>query len=221
MKSINKIAAVVGLTLLVASGCASHARIEKAVQASVESPLYNDKTISHEVFYSQLEPGLFNAEKQQELTRLSEATLSVAAAQVLDNFDNTLAKYKPLNTEVVSDSGDLMLRISLIAHDKAGPAYPDHQFLESLGKNLLTLGVGGSDYEIIADFSVTYELYSNNSLVHRKTYQVNERVEHTAGEFEFSKYDTLNKVSQELFDKHIGETLTAFYREAGGKGGSM
>ncbi|MBE1301800.1 MAG: hypothetical protein GJ680_18095 [Alteromonadaceae bacterium] len=206
-------ASVVAIT----SGCASHAKIDKFALETINSPAYHGKSINHEVLYSQIEPGFLNSAHQQELTPLKDATLSMAASNVMDNFESKLAKGKPLNTTIVTKGGDLLLRTTVIANDKKGPAFGEHQLAESLAKNVLTFGLAGSDYDVVADFSIRYELYFDNALVHDKRFVINERVDHTSGNFEFNRYSNLNDAAAALMDKHVSMTLNTFYKEAAEK----
>lgn len=217
MLSKNIISTLLLTAAVTLSGCASHAKIERKALNSVSIPAMYDKTINNEVFYSQPLPGVFNGKEMQDVQPLEDVQLSVASAEVMDGIDNLLAKHKPLNTTVTDGNADYMLRVTIIANDKKGPVYGDHEFMKSVAKNMLTLGFAGSDYEIVSDFKITYELYQDNQLIHQKTQKMNDSYDHDSGFIEFNKFENVDKASRAAFEKHIGESITTFYQEAKSK----
>lgn len=199
------------------SGCASHAKIERKSLNSISIPAMYEKTINNEVFYSQPTPGMFSGGEMQDVQPLDEVQLSVASAEVMDGIDNLIAKHKPLNTTVTDGNSDYLLRVTIVAKDKKGPVYGDHEFMKSVAKSMLTLGLAGSDYEIVSDFKVTYELYQANVLQHQRTFNIQQNYDHDSGFIEFNEYENVDKAARAAFEKHLGETITSFYNEVKAK----
>jgi hypothetical protein len=192
------------------SGCASHAQINMPVVTEVISPAFENKTFSSEVLYSQPEPGIFSGGKQQELKSIGEQRLSVASASVLKKLPTLIQQQLPKSSKLLTQKGtDFDLTVEMIAHDKKGPAYADHEFLKSLGKNLLTLGFASSEYDIIADFDVKYVLTQKGSEVFTKSYKVKESVDHEKGDFD--SFNTLKEFTSQLLEKHLTLTLNDFF----------
>ncbi|NWO04626.1 MAG: hypothetical protein HLX50_02645 [Alteromonadaceae bacterium] len=204
---------MVALMALAMAGCATHANIEMPAVSQVYDTAYEDKSISHEVFYSQPKPGIFTGGEQLPMTPLEEAELSVASASVLRDLPNYIYEQLPASVKRANPGeGDYNLMVELTARDKKGPAYADYEAGKSIGKNLLTLGFGPSEYDIIADFDVAYQLMKGSETVFEKSYTVEESVDHEKGDLE--SYNSLNEFTGQMLEKHLILTLNDFFQEA-------
>lgn len=211
---MNKFIALIAVVLI--SGCATHAQIDMPVVTEVMSPAFENKTFSSEVLYSQPEPGIFSGGEQQELKPISEQTLSVASASVLKKLPTLIQQQLPKSSKLLMDKNtDFGLKVELVAHDKKGPAYADHEFAKSFGKNLLTLGFASSEYDIVADFDVKYVLTQKGSEVFSKSYKVDESVDHEKGDFD--SFNTLKEFTSQMLEKHLTLTLNDFLLNASGR----
>lgn len=205
----------ISIVLVLASGCATHAKIESPVVSEVRHPVYENKSFHTEVYYSQPQPGIFNGSKQLPLVPLDEATLSVASAMVMSRFESMVERQLPPSSVISGQLGsDYMLRVELVCNNKKGPVYADHEFLKSVGKGILTLGLASSEYDIIADFNVKYELIKGGDVLFEKSYDVAEQVDHERGKFE--SINSVNDYPPVLFEKHLLLTLNDFFVEAAG-----
>lgn len=204
------------LTLLLLAGCATHAKIEVPVTSKVIAEQWQHKDFRCEIFYSQPEPGIFNSGTQEPLKPLSESKLTIGSAQVLANLPQMVAYQLPLNTFLTDkQDADYCFRVELVAHHKGGPTYSDFEFGKSLAKSFVSLGMASDEYNIIADFDVTYSLTDANGNVFKKDYHVKDCVDHERGSYEF-KNNTLDYAA-ELLRKHIMITSSAFLSEASAK----
>lgn len=203
---------VLGL-VAVLGGCATHATIEMPAVTQVYHKSFQNKSISYEIMYSQPKPGVFSDGEQTPLAPLEQAEFSVASAATLKKLPDYIYQQLPSTVKrAEAGQGDFNLVVELIAHDKKGPAYSDHEFGKSLGKDLLTLGFGSSEYDIIADFDVKYRLYSGDIEILVKSYKVNETVDHERGDFD--SFNSLNDYAGQLLEKHLILTLNNFFRES-------
>ena len=202
--------------MFVVSGCATHAKIDMPVISKVNKADWHGKEFRYEIYYSQPQPGIISGGQQQDLKPLSEAELSVGSAQVLGNLPQILADQLPLNAVVTDSEGaDYQLRIEMVAHHKLGPTYPDYEFAKSFVKNLLTIGMAADEYNIIADFDITYFLKAKDGKEFQKHFVVKDSVDHERGSTEF-KNNTFD-YSAVLLRKYIITTSSEFLLEASNK----
>jgi len=198
---------------LVLCSCATHATITMPSVQQVNSEFYANKKLSVEIFYSQPEPGMFNDIKQQPLKPIKEAKLSVASATTLQRLPEYIFKQLPPDAERTDKSkSDLNLRVELIAHHKRGPTFADFEVGKNLGKSLLTFGLGSSEYNIVADFDVTYILLAEENEVFKKKYTIKESVDHERGKFE--SISSVHDFAGQLLEKHLVLSLNNFLEEA-------
>ncbi|MFQ3195724.1 MAG: hypothetical protein ACI9N3_002565 [Colwellia sp.] len=200
------------LGLIVLSGCATHAEITMPTVTNVHDSAYENKTLNYEVLYSQPTPGIFSGGEQLPLIPLNKAELSVASASALKELPKFIFNQLPVSVKYIANNAELTLKLEITAHDKKGPAYSDHEFTKSLAKNLLTLGLASSEYNIIADFDVKYALVHNGKEVFSKEYKIKEEVDHEKGDFD--AYNTLNEFTSQILEKHFILTLHNFFTEA-------
>jgi hypothetical protein len=208
MKKIFALCLAVLLT-----GCATHANIEMPAVSKVYDEVYENKSISHRILYSQPKPGIFTGEEQMPMVPLEEAQLSVASAATLRDLSDYIYEQLPSTvSRAAPGKGDYELVVELTARDKKGPAYADYEFGKSLAKGLVTLGFGSAEYDLIADFDVVYSLQSGGNTLHEKSYTVYESVDHERGDFE--SFNSLNDYTGQLLEKHLITTLNEFFQEA-------
>lgn len=203
----------IALCLVLVTGCATHADIKTAAVTQLQSKNFENKSLSYNVLYSQPQPGVFTSGNQTTLKPLEQSELSIASAATLKNLPEYI--YKQLPASVIKgekNRSEFNLEVDLIAHDKAGPAYADYQAMKSFGKGMLTLGLGSSDYNIVADFDVTYKLTSHGKEIYSKEYTVKDSVQHQRGQLE--SFNSLNDFSGQLLEKHLMLTLNSFFKEA-------
>lgn len=199
--------------LLLMTGCANHAKIEMPVVAKVNSAKWQGKSFQYEIFYSQPQPGIFSEGEQQQLKPLKEAQLSVGSAQVLADLPQILANQLPVGVRLNDDGqSDYRLKIELVAHDKKGPSYAEYELGKNLAKSLVTFGMGADEYDIIADFEITYCLIARDGKSYRKSFSVKDRVDHERSAVEF-KNNTFDYAAI-LLRKHIMITSSSFLAEA-------
>ena len=194
------------------TGCATHGVVTIPVKAPIDNPAFEGKTFTTQLFYSQPEPGLFTTGKQLPLKPIEDAQLSVGASRVLSHFNDLFKRQLPEGSIFVNKGpSDYTLVIELYAKDKFGPSYADYDALLSLGKKLLTLGLGSSEYTIIADFNVKYKLKdSKGNILYKKDFSVNEKVDHEKDAFDsFAMGDDL---ASELLEKNIVLTMNDFFK---------
>lgn len=204
------------LLFLFLAGCATHAKIEMPVVNKVRSTNWEGKGFRLDVYYSQPQPGVFSGGEQQELKPLSEAQLSVGSAQVLASLPQMFSDQLPLNAFLSDTEGaDYRLKMELVAHHKLGPTYPDYEAAKNLAKGLITLGMGADEYNIVADFDVTYSLISKEGKTFQKHFSVKDNVDHERSAIEF-KNNTFDFASS-LLRKHIMLTSSTFLEEASQK----
>ncbi|WP_257291722.1 hypothetical protein [Endozoicomonas sp. ONNA1] len=202
--------------LLVAfiTGCAQHATIEMPYVEATHNEAWKDKKFDYDILYSQPKPGVFSGGEQLPLKPIEEAELSVASSATLKNFSNYLIKQLPEGIKLGSNTDyDYKLIVEMEAKDKKGPAYADYNAGESFAKGMLTLGFAASEYEIIADFTVTYKLLkSDGDKIIEYSYKVSDSVPHERGDFE--SFNSLNDYSGQLLEKHMIITLNDFIKKA-------
>ena len=195
---------------LILTGCGTHAKIDVPVTSKVDNSAWFGKKFHYSVRYSQPTPGVFSGGEEQPLVPLKQAKISQGAAMAFNRLADAIYNQYPLGVKRGGqDQYDYLLEIDLIAREKSGPAYPDYQMAESFGANVLTLGLAPANYDIIADFDVTYRLVDmNKEVLYEKEYKVHDSVEHQRKDF-----DSLNSLygfSAQLFEKHIALTLSNF-----------
>ena len=193
-------------------GCATHATIEMPAVTQVYNKSFENKTFSYEILYSQPKPGVITGGEQMPLVPLEHAELSVASAATLKKLPDYIFEQLPSSVKRAGEGqSDFKLVVELIAHDKKGPAYSKYEAGKSIGKNLLTLGLGSAEYNIVADFDSEYRLYKGEQEVFAKSYKVDESVDHQRGDFE--SFNSLNDYSGQLLEKHLILTLNDFFKE--------
>lgn len=144
---------------------------------------------------------------------MSEAQLSVGSAQVLASLPQILSDQLPVNAVLTDNAeADYRLKIELVAHHKLGPTYPDYEAAKNLAKGLMTLGMGADEYNIVADFDITYSLISREGKAFKKKFSVKDTVDHERSSIEF-KNNTFDYASL-LLKKHIMLTSSDFLKEA-------
>lgn len=200
------------LMIAVLGGCTTHAEIKMPTVTKIHDSVYENKTLNYELLYSQPKPGVFSGGEQLALAPLEKAELSVASASTLKELPKLIFQQLPVSVKYLTENPDLTLKIEIIAHDKKGPAYADHEFGKSLGKNLLTLGLGSSEYNIVADFDAKYILEQNGNVIFTKDFKVKDEVDHEKGDFD--SYNTLNEFTSQMLEKHLILTLHEFFKEA-------
>lgn len=200
-------------SLLALGGCATHAVVEQAVIQKINSENFQNKSFQYDILYSQPKPGVFSGGEQLPLMPIEQAELSVASARVLGRLNEILKSNLPDSVNIVTEKGDFELKVAITARDKKGPSFADYDMAASMGKAVLTLGLGSSEYTIIADFDVTYSLYSaDGSEIYKNSYKVYETLDHEKSKLE--GYDIGNSLAEQLLDKHIKVTLQDFLRNA-------
>ncbi|MGB5446125.1 MAG: hypothetical protein WBM99_11530 [Psychromonas sp.] len=207
---MKKVLILLGAVVL--TGCATHADIKMPAVTKVHNPVYENKTLNYEILYSQPKPGVFTGGEQLALAPLEKAELSVASASTLKELPKFIFEQLPVSVKHLVNSADLTLKLELTAHDKKGPAYADHEFTKSLGKNLLTLGLASEEYNIVADFDVKYSLIQDNKEIYSKEFKVRDEVDHERGDFD--SFNTLNEFTSQILEKHLILTLHDFFTEA-------
>lgn len=201
------------LCLILVTGCATHADIQTPVVTQLQSDNFSNKIVSYNILYSQPQPGIFSSGSQTALKPLEESELSIASAVTLKNLPEYI--YKQLPTSVkkgTPNTSDFNLEVDLIAHDKRGPAYADYEAMKSFGKGMLTFGLGSSEYNIIADFDITYKLTSHKKEIYTKSYKIKDSIDHQRGQLE--SFNSLNDFSGQLLEKHLMLTLNSFFKDA-------
>ena len=201
------------LMIAVLGGCATHAEIKMPAVTKVHDAVYENKTLNYEILYSQPKPGVFSGGEQLPLAPLEEAELSVASASTLKELPRLILKQLPVSVKYLAENPDLTLKLEITARDKKGPAYADYEFAKTLGKRILTLGFGSSEYNIVADFDVKYFLLQNGEEVFSKEFKVKDEVDHEKGRFD--SFNTLKEFTSQMLEKHLILTLHNFFTEAG------
>ncbi len=208
----------VSLGVGLVGGCATHADIQMPLIEKVARADWQGKHFRHEVYYSQPRPGIFTGGDQLPLVPIKSAELSVASAATLQKLPEILGKNLPQGA-VSGGAGDYdyLLEIELVAHDKKGPTYADFEAMKSFGKKMLSLGLASSEYDIIADFDVTYRLKDKaGAVLHERDYRVKDSVDHERGDFE--SLNTAHDYAAQLLEKHINLTVGEFLQEVPGRG---
>lgn len=194
-------------------GCTTHATIEMPPVTQVYNKSFENKTFSYEILYSQPKPGVITGGEQMPSVPLEQAELSVASAATLKKLPDYIFEQLPTNVKRAGEGqSDFKLVVDLIAHDKKGPAYSRYEAGKSFGKNLLTLGLGPAEYNIVADFDAEYRLYEGGQEVFVKSYEVEESVDHQRGGFE--GFNSLNDYAGQLLERHLILTLNDFFKES-------
>ena len=214
---MSKLSVILTACLIFLTGCAQHAKIEMPYVESSRNEVWNNKKFDYDIYYSQPKPGVFSGGEQLPLKPIQEAELSVASSATLKNFSDYLVKQLPSGVKLSNDgSFDYKLIVEMEARDKQGPSYADYQAGKSFAKGMLTLGFAANDYNIIADFNVTYKLInSDEALILEKNYDVADSVPHQRGDFE--SFNSLNDYSGQLLEKHLMITLNDFIKQAASK----
>lgn len=210
MKPILLMVAVVWLT-----GCASHAKIKMKGMMPVASEQFSGKSFHHDIYYTQPKPGMFFAGgDEMPMKPLSEAELSVHSSSVLLKFPDYIKKQLPVSATIGTDKmHDYLIRVELTAYNKMGPAYYEHEFFKSVFFGVLTLGLSPSLYDLKAEFDVTYSLLdADGKILYTKSYNVDEKLDHQMSAFD--KMALLSDLSQQLFEKHLLETMNDFLLNA-------
>lgn len=197
---------------VVLMGCATHGQVNIPVQLAVEHQAFQGKSFSSEVLYSQPKPGIFSNGEQLELKPIQNAELSIGAARVLSRFKDLFMRQLPAEASLGNtENSDYKFVVQLFAKNKRGPSYADFDAMLSTGKKMLTLGLGASEYTIVADFDVTYQLLdSNNNLLFEKSYEVDDKVDHERGGFD--SYDIGDDLAAKLLEKHIVLSMNDFFK---------
>jgi len=208
------------LTLIAASltigGCATHAVVEQVVVQKINSQNFQNKSFEYDVLYSQPKPGVFSGGEQLPLMPIENAELSVASAKVLSRLNEILKSNLPDSVKIVDEKGDYELQLAITAKDKKGPAYADYDMAASLGKSLLTLGLGSSEYTIVANFDVEYSLKDSKGVeIYKNKYSVDEELDHEKSKLE--GHDIGHSLAEQLLNKHINLTIQDFLRMADSK----
>lgn len=198
--------------LAILGGCATHAEIKAPVVTQIHSDVYEGKTLSLNILYSQPKPGVFSGGEQLPLVPIENAELSVASSATLRKLPTYILDQLPASVKQVSGQGDFNLVVAITAHDKKGPAYADYELGKSFGKSLITLGFGSDEYNIIADFDAKYTLYHAGKQVFTKDYKVEDSVDHERGKLE--GISSTNDFASQLLEKHLIITLNNFFKEA-------
>lgn len=211
---IRTIAITLGFVAL--TGCATPAQISMPTVQKVVHTAYENKTIKYDVLYSQPKPGMLSGGEQQPMQPIENAELSVASAKTLTNIRQYIQDQLPNSSKLLKKGeSDLDLVIRMKAFHKKGPAYADFEGMKSFGKSLLTFGLASNEYDIIADFEVTYDLTKNGQILFSKDYKVKESVDHERGKLD--GFNELNVYAAELLEKHLIITLNDFFGEAANK----
>jgi hypothetical protein len=201
------------LCLILVTGCATHADIQTPVVTQLQSDNFSNKIVSYNILYSQPQPGIFSSGSQTALKPLEESELSIASAVTLKNLPEYIYKQLPASVKKgTPNTSDFNLEVDLIAHDKRGPAYADYEAMKSFGKGMLTFGLGSSEYNIIADFDITYKLTSHKKEIYTKSYKIKDSIDHQRGQLE--SFNSLNDFSGQLLEKHLMLTLNSFFKDA-------
>lgn len=200
------------LVIAVLSGCATHAEIKMPTVIKVHNAVYENKTLNYEVLYSQPKPGIFTGGEQLPLVPIEQAELSVGSASALKDLPDLIFNQLPVSVKYLAKNPDITLNLEITAHHKKGPVYSDHEFAKSLGKGLLTLGLGSSEYNIVADFDAKYILKQDDRVIFTKEFKVKDEVDHEKSRFD-SHY-TLNEFVSQMLEKHLILTLHEFFTEA-------
>ena len=202
------------IAAVVLTGCAQHATIDMPYVEATYKEEWQGKKFDYDILYSQPKPGVFTGGEQMPLMPIEKAELSVASSATLRKFPEYLMKQLPAGSKIGSDEDfDYKIKVEMEAYDKKGPAYADYNAGESMAKGLLTLGLAASEYEIIADFKVTYSIQdaAGNELL-KQTYTVKDSVEHERSDFE--SFNSLNDYAGQLLEKHLIITLNEFAKKA-------
>lgn len=195
------------------SGCATHGEVSVPVKQAVEIPAFVDKSISTDIYYSQPKPGILSGGEVLPMKPISEAEVSVGASRVLARFSELFAQQLPLRTSIgTKQNSDFVFVTELQAKDKSGPSYASYDVAASFGKKMITLGLGSSEYTIVADFDVTYKLLDKSGKVLTEhTYNVHDEIDHERGGFD--GYDIGEDLAAKLFEKHIVITMNKFFEQ--------
>lgn len=186
------------LLVLFITGCATHAKIQMKGMAPLPSDKFTGKSFYSEIYYSQPKPGIFSGGEEMPMKPLSEAELSVMSSSVLNRFNNYVERQLPAGASIGSSKAhDYKLKVELTAFHKMGPAYYDYELMKSFALNMLTLGIAPDEYNLIADFNITYTLIdAQGTSLLSKSYQVDDFLDHEMSGFE--NYNLLNELSQQL-----------------------
>jgi len=204
---------IAGLMFAMA-GCMTHGDVTMQPVKPVINQAWNNKTFAYEIFYSQPEPGLLNKGKQLPLKPLAESKLSVGAAASLQKFPEYLKNQLPYEAHIGNmDDYDYKVIVKLIAHNKKGSTYTDYEFGKSLVKGIVTLGFGSDDYNIVADFDVTYQLVDKTgNTLFQKSYKVKDSIDHE--ESQLRQFASMDGYRMRMLEKHLILTLHDFFTNA-------
>lgn len=201
---------ILGSSLL---GCATHGQVKVPVLKAVENESFAGKTFSTEVYYSQPQPGLFSDGEKLPLKPIEEAEVSVGASRVLSRFQELFQRQLPAESSIgKKDNSDFIYIIELTAKDKKGPTFADYDILASTGKSLLTLGLGSSEYTIIADFDILYRLEDKNGkVIYEKSYTIHDEVDHERSKLD--GFDIGNDLAAQLLEKHVVISMNDYFKK--------
>ncbi|MFT7681780.1 MAG: hypothetical protein ACI935_001248 [Moritella dasanensis] len=211
MIKLKLIGALTAITVL--AGCATHGEVYVPVKVAVENQQFVDKSIATDIFYSQPKPGFMSGGEMLPMKPINEAEVSVGASRVLARFKELFAQQLPMGTSIgTKENSDFTFVTELQAKDKSGPSYADYDAAASFGKKLITLGLGSSEYTIIADFDITYKLLDKNGdVLTENTYSVNDEIDHERGGFD--GFDIGEDLAAKLFEKHVVITMNQFFEK--------
>ncbi len=202
------------LTVALAAGCASRAEISMPALDPVYDPAYANRSISYDIYYAQPTPGMFGGGgEKQPLKPIADTQMSIASVQTMRKMPQYIKDQLPPSASLANiGQSDFHLRIEMTAYNKRGPAYADYEAAKSLGKNLLTLGLASSEYDIIADFKVRYILMRGSQQVHSQEFRVQDSVDHERGDFD--SVASVRGYASLLLEKHLSITLNRFFQTA-------
>ncbi|PVY76989.1 hypothetical protein C8D92_104222 [Tamilnaduibacter salinus] len=201
------------------SGCASHAQFQAPDSYKIVSDDFNQKTIHHDILYSQPEPGILNDIEQQPMSPIGESELSSVSRRTLANTDSIIQSHLPAGMATVTSetSADYLMSVRIKAYKKHGPTAWDYEFLKSFGIGLFTLGLGPDLWDITAEFDAVYELKTNSgSTVHQKRFEIRDKADHQAAFYE--SLTPLYRASKQLYEQQLHQTLNTFFKQVEEKG---
>ena len=201
------------LGAMVLGGCSTHANIQMDGVTQVRNEIYENKSMTYEILYSQPKPGLFSGGEQLPLKPLNESKMSYYSASTLQYLPEFIFKQLPSTVKIItSGEADYKLKVELVAHDKDGLVYPDPKWIQSIFIGILTIGLGPQKYDIVADFDIKYTLYKQGKEFFVKEYNVKDEVGH--GILFFDDFTSLNYYIGLMLKKHLILTLNNFFSEA-------
>lgn len=211
MKKLKLMVTVAAIFII--TGCATHGVVTIPVKEPIENTAFSGRSIATDVFYSQPKPGIFSNGEIEPMKPIQDAKVSVGSSRVLARFKELFIQQLPLGSKIGSkEQSDYTVITELQAKDKLGPTYADYDFAATLGKKMLTFGLGSAEYTIIADFDVTYKLVDNKgAILTENTYNIHDEVDHERGGFD--SFDVGDDLAAKLLEKHIVITMNQFFNE--------